>query len=211
MTPAHDTRAPEGAGPRQARATRGHIVLDRAAIKSYAVLADAISIKVFVRATPERTAGLLRRVAEITRGGARVPVAIDGFRTLASVEAISSTTAGTRLLLHAPKDPVVGQTLFDVVGRDAVRVTVGVPEELAHSAGEAIAEEDLADLLARAAARRGVPVPDLLERLTTFRGRDGRLVSGRRALAELSDAQRPVVADRLRRMLEKASTTPEHG
>lgn len=189
--------------PRQETPTRGAIVLERATLKSYAILASAVSAHVFVQATPERTAILLRRIADITRGRAWVPVDLARIRTVASVESISSTPAGTRVLLHSPRDLRIIQELFHLTGRQ-IRVAIGVPAQLAEAAVEDGA--DLASMLSRAADRLGMPEPDLLERLTTFRNRDGRVIPGRRALAEVTAAQRPVVADRLRRILQP----PQH-
>lgn len=189
------------AGPitfRRAR-VRGRIVLDRARIVSYAVLADALSIKVALAATREETATLLRQIAEITRGRCQVPVSFGPVQTVASIEAISSAPSATRLLLHASKDPALNRALFGAVGQSEVELAIGIPWEL--GASEAGGGEPLEQLLADAARRQGIPVTDLLERLTTFQGRHGRTVPGKRAIEELSEAQRQVVADRLRRLL----------
>jgi hypothetical protein len=169
--------------------------LEDVVLKSYTVLDAALSVRLQAELPTDDAARMLRRVAEATRGHQTVPLRLDRVSATGSIESIGSSRGDTaRLLLHLPKTKALADALFWLHGRP-LTLTIGMP-------GDPVEDDTLRALLAEAAERHGTTPEALLESLTTFTARDGRVVPGRRAIDQLSDAQRPVVADRLRRLLD---------
>lgn len=182
-----------GAAPGPRRQVR----LEAVVLKSYTVLDAALSVRLQAELPGEDAARVLRRIAEATRDHQTVPVRLDRVSATGSIESIGSTRHDTaRLLLHLPKSQALADALFRLHGRP-LTLTIGMPED-------PVEDDTLRALLAQAAERHGTTADALLAELTTFTGRDGRVVPGRRSVEQLSEAQRPVVADRLRRLLEQA-------
>jgi hypothetical protein len=81
-----------------------------------------------------------------------------------------------------------------------------VPEGNGNPAGENLAREDpasgsLEELVETASKMVGMAREELIERLTGFE-KNGRVVTGKKRLEDVSDKQKPIMLDRIRRLLK---------
>jgi hypothetical protein len=66
-------------------------------------------------------------------------------------------------------------------------------------------EKRLLYLLKLASDNSDKPEVELLYQLTTFKGKDGKLVDGKRSIYDISKKSQEVVIDKLQKMIEKGS------
>lgn len=151
---------------------------------------------------------VLDAIARVTGGKYLIRGELAGVRSLFSVASVTSRRGTATIVLYAPMDSGLVQSLIPLVGGNNLTLVLGVPS------GIRTGSTDLRVLLETAARKKGIPPEDLLEKLTTFQAKDGRVVRGKRDLSMLSEQQSEVVRDKLLKIVyaegfERATGTSE--
>lgn len=190
----------------------GSVSLQGLRLTSYTVLHDGVSVHLRGEILRQEISELLDRIVQVTHGRYYVPgsLAISGetvggaVQSRFSVASVTSRRGAAMLLLRAPKERSLVVALLGLVGDAELTLQMGIPQTL--GTGPKDAENGMRAavqaLLEEIARRRRMDTGALLEQLTAFVGKGGKHVPGKRALAEVSAKQLPVVRDRLLRMRE---------
>jgi hypothetical protein len=189
-------------GPFEERHTRGHLDVEGLRLTSFTAMRTHTSIHLRGEIPRSEAAELLQRIAVLTGGRYAVRGAIGDVEGLYSVASFTSRRGTAILVVHTRTDEVVLARLVPLLGARRVTLRLGVPVELQ--------EPPLQELLLKAAAVTGQDPAELLENLTTFRNRAGRLVRGVRDVSKLSEASTRVLRSKLLAILEHSSPQDAH-
>jgi hypothetical protein len=189
-------------GPFEERHTRGHLDVEGLRLTSFTAMRTHTSIHLRGEIPRPEAAELLQRIAVLTGGRYAVRGAIGDVEGLYSVASFTSRRGTAILVVHTRTDEVVLARLVPLLGARRVTLRLGVPVELQ--------EPPLQELLLKAAAVTGQDPAELLENLTTFRNRAGRLVRGVRDVSKLSEASTRVLRSKLLAILEHSSSQDAH-
>jgi hypothetical protein len=193
-------------GPFEERHTRGHLDVEGLRLTSFTAMRTHTSIHLRGEIPRPEAAELLQRIAVLTGGRYAVRGAIGDVEGLYSVASFTSRRGTAILVVHTRTDEVVLARLVPLLGARRVTLRLGVPVEL-----QPIHQEPpLQELLLKAAAVTRQDPAELLENLTTFRNRAGRLVRGVRDVSKLSEASTRVLRSKLLAILEHSSPQDEH-
>jgi hypothetical protein len=190
------------AGPFEERHTRGHLDVEGLRLTSFTAMRTHTSVHLRGEIPRPEAAELLQRIASLTGGRYAVRGAIGDVQGLYSVASFTSRRGTAILVVHTRTDEAVLARLVPLLGARRVTLRLGVPVELQ--------EPPLQELLLQAAAVTGQDPAELLENLTTFRNRAGRLVRGVRDVSKLSEASTRVLRSKLLAILEHSSPQDEH-
>jgi hypothetical protein len=185
------------AGPFEERHTRGHLDVEGLRLTSFTAMRTHTSIHLRGDIPRPEAAELLQRIAALTGGRYAVRGAIGDVEGLYSVASFTSRRGTAILVVQTRTDEVVLARLVPLLGAHRVTLRLGVPVELQ--------EPPLQELLLQAAAVTGQDPAELLENLTTFRNRAGRLVPGVRDVSKLSEASTRVLRSKLLAILERGA------
>ena len=185
------------AGPFEERHTRGHLDVEGLRLTSFTAMRTHTSIHLRGEIPRPEAAELLQRIASLTGGRYAVRGAIGDVQGLYSVASFTSRRGTAILVVHTRTDEAVLARLVPLLGARRVTLRLGVPVELQ--------EPPLQELLLQAAAVTGHDESELLENLTTFRNRAGRLVRGVRDVSKLSEASTRVLRSKLLAILERGA------
>jgi len=185
------------AGPFEERHTRGHLDVEGLRLTSFTAMRTHTSIHLRGEIPRPEAAELLQRIAVLTGGRYAVRGAIGEVEGLYSVASFTSRRGTAILVVHTRTDEVVLARLVPLLGARRVTLRLGVPVELQ--------EPPLQELLLQAAAVTRQDPAELLENLTTFRNRAGRLVLGVRDVSKLSEASTRVLRSKLLAILERGA------
>jgi hypothetical protein len=185
------------AGPFEERHTRGHLDVEGLRLTSFTAMRTHTSIHLRGEIPRPEAAELLQRIAALTGGRYAVRGAIGDVEGLYSVASFTSRRGTAILVVQTRTDEVVLARLVPLLGAHRVTLRLGVPVELQ--------EPPLQELLLQAAAVTGQDPAELLENLTTFRNRAGRLVPGVRDVSKLSEASTRVLRSKLLAILERGA------
>lgn len=190
------------ASPFEERHTRGHLDVEGLRLTSFTAMRTHTSIHLRGEIPRPEAAELLQRIAVLTGGRYAVRGAIGDVEGLYSVASFTSRRGTAILVVHTRTDEVVLARLVPLLGARRVTLRLGVPVELQ--------EPPLQELLLKAAAVTGQDPAELLENLTTFRNRAGRLVPGVRDVSKLSEASTRVLRSKLLAILGHSSPQDAH-
>ena len=190
------------AGPFEERHTRGHLDVEGLRLTSFTAMRTHTSIHLRGEIPRPEAAELLQRIAALTGGRYAVRGAIGDVEGLYSVASFTSRRGTAILVVHTRTDEVVLAQLVPLLGARRVTLRLGVPVELQ--------EPPLQELLLQAAAVTRQDPAELLENLTTFRNRAGRLVPGVRDVSKLSEASTRVLRSKLLAILGHSSPQDAH-
>lgn len=98
------------------------------------------------------------------------------------------------ILIHSPKNKYLINRLFEFMDSNSLTVTIDSEQE-----------KRLLHLLKLASNNSDKTEEELLYQLTTFKGKDGKFVDGKRSIYDISKKSQEVVIDKLQRMIEKGS------
>jgi hypothetical protein len=98
------------------------------------------------------------------------------------------------ILLHSLRNKYVINMLFEFMNSDSLTVIINSEQE-----------KRLLHLLKLASNNLDRPEVELLYQLTTFKGKDGKLVDGKRSIYDISKKSQEVVIDKLQKMIENGS------
>lgn len=98
------------------------------------------------------------------------------------------------ILLHSLRNKYVINRLFEFMDSDCLTVIVNSEQE-----------KRLLYLLKLASNKSNKPEGELLYQLTTFKGKDGKLVDGKRSIYDISKKSQEVVIDKLQKIIENRS------
>jgi hypothetical protein len=189
------------AGPFEERHTRGHLDVEGLRLTSFTAMRTHTSVHLRGEIPRPEAAELLQRIAVLTGGRYAVRGAIGDVQGLYSVASFTSRRGTAILVVHTRTDETVLARLVPLLGARRVTLRLGVPVEL-----QPIHQEPpLQELLLQAAAATGQDPAELLENLTTFRNRTGRLVHGVRDVSKLTQASTRVLRSKLLAILERGA------
>ena len=155
----------------------------RVKIMSYSVLSNALSIRLLC----ENPGGLVSEARDEKRR-----VSLDDLSFEAKVRSISIQREGANVLLRTKRNRFLVGRLFDLMGREALELSFSTP-----FGGK------ISYLLSKASKKLGEPEEELLYRITTFRDREGKEISGKRSIQDISEGQKGVVLRKLNAILRK--------
>ncbi len=155
----------------------------RVRIVSYSVLQNAISIRLL----SEEPSALTHDLEDQKRW-----VRLDELSLEVRVCSISIQKEKVHLLIRTKRNRFLTSRLFDLMEKEELSLSFETEQE-----------RKLLYLLRKVSEKSGQKEEDLLFRLTTFQGRNGEIVSGKRSVYEISREQREVVHHKLVRMLQE--------
>jgi len=189
--------------PFEERQTRGHLDVEGLRLTSFTAMRTHTSIHLRGEIPRPEAAELLHRIASLTAGRYAVRGAIGHVEDLYSVASFTSRRGTAILVVHARTDETLLARLVPLLGARRVTLRLGVPVELREEEQEALEE-----LLTKAAKAAGKQPADLLQELTTFRGRGGKVVCGVRDTSRLTEASARVVRSKLLAILDQQRKEP---
>lgn len=152
-------------------------------ILSYSVLHNALSIKLLC----EEPGGLVNEAKDEKRR-----VGLDDLSFEAKVRSISIKRGMTNVLLRAKRNRYIVSRLFELMEREAVELSIS-----------AIFDGKISYLLSKASKKLGKAEEELLLRLTTFKDKNGKEISGKRSIQDISEGQKEVVLRKLNAILRE--------
>ncbi len=152
-------------------------------ILSYSVLHNALSIKLLC----EEPGGLVNEAKDEKRR-----VGLDDLSFEAKVRSISIKRGMTNVLLRAKRNRYIVSRLFELMEREAVELSIS-----------AIFDGKISYLLSKASKKLGKSEEELLLRLTTFKDKNGKEISGKRSIQDISEGQKEVVLRKLNAILRE--------
>jgi len=159
-------------------------------ILNYSVLRDCVSVKfVWGETVPEGRISDLKNLKGNTQ-----QVRIGDLSTTGAVKSVAFGK-GVHILFSCPRNRYVVNRLFDLMDGDATTIFLYSERE-----------RRLLCLLNAAAKTLRKPVEDLLYELTTFRGREGKMVDGKRSIYDLSPKFQDVL---IKKLLGQADAAPQ--
>jgi len=177
------------------------LVLEHVTLMSYAALKDHLSLHLKTPIPQLDVADVLTRLAKISEGKHFMPCALGPLPLPLAIVSVTSTKVSTLLRCRTPKDPAAAASLFPLVGRTPLCLTIGERALQVQEAPSPLPGDDtLAELLAQAARLRRQTPEALLKHLTQFTRPDGSRYQGCHHIAQLSVKQRRMVYERLLRL-----------
>ncbi len=161
-------------------------------IMSYSVLHNGVSIKLLC----EDPGGLVNEARDEKRR-----IRFDALSLEAKIRSINIQREGTSILLRTKRNRYIVLRLFELMEREAVELSFSTPQDPLQTA--AGLEEKISYLLEKASKKLGEPEEELLYRITTFRDREGKEISGKRSIQDISEGQKRVVLRKLNAILRK--------
>lgn len=158
----------------------------KAEITSFSVLKKAVSIKV----SAENTGSSLITTLEKLQGRT-FDIYINELVFNAKMQSIS-IRHNVDLLFHAERNTRILKRLAELMDED---VTLIIEDEQ---------DRALKSLLANVAEILVMAEEDLLYKLTTF-NKNGKKVEGKKNIHEISDKQKPIITDKLSKMIERTT------
>jgi len=161
-------------------------------IMSYSVLQNAVSIKLLC----EDPRGLVNEARDEKRR-----VRFDDLTLEAKIRSINIQREGTSILLRTKRNRYIVSRLFELMEREAVELSFSTSQDPLQTA--AGLEGKISYLLTKASKKLGEPEEELLLRLTTFRDKNGKEISGKRSIQDISEGQKGVVLRKLNAILRE--------
>ena len=162
-------------------------------IMSYSVLHNGVSIKLLC----EDPGGLVNEARDEKRR-----IRFDALSLEAKIRSINIQREGTSILLRTKRNRYIVSRLFELMEREAVELSFSTPQDPLQTAA-GLVEEKISYLLEKASKKLGEPEEELLYRITTFRDREGKEISGKRSIQDISEGQKGVVLRKLNAILRK--------
>jgi hypothetical protein len=160
----------------------------KAKIMSFSVLQDAVSI----RLTSSNSDNNIIQELKDQKNKAQ-NVKIGDLDLNAEIKSISIRN-DIHILLHSPRNKYLVNRLFEFMDSDSLTMIINSEQE-----------KRLLSLLKLASNNSDIPEVELLYQLTTFKGKDGKFVDGKRSIYDISKKSQEVVIDKLQKMIEKGS------
>jgi hypothetical protein len=167
-------------------------------IMSYSVLHNAVSIKLLC----EDPGALVNEARDEKRR-----VRFDDLALEAKIRSINIQREGTSILLRTKRNRYIVSRLFELMEREAVELSFSTPQDPLQTAKGL--EEKISYLLEKASKKLGEPEEKLLLRLTTFRDKNGKEISGKRSIQDISEGQKGVVLRKLNAILRSPTSERE--
>lgn len=184
----------------QERKTRGTLTVEGLRITSFTVMRTHVSIHLRGEIPRPEAADLLAQIAAYTGGQYTVRGSIETLTAPYSVASFTSRRGIAIIALHTGTNPAILPALATLLQAQRVTLVLGVPVELAPAKH---ATNTLQDVLQRAAEITGRSPEDLLEEVTTFRGRSGRTIPGLRDPSRLAPARAEVARSKLEAIIRR--------
>jgi hypothetical protein len=160
----------------------------RAKIMSFSVLQDAVSI----RLTSSNSDNNIIQELKDQKNKAQ-NIKVGDLDLNAEIKSISIRN-DIHILLHSPRNKYVINRLFEFMDSDSLTVIINSEQE-----------KRLLYLLNLASNNSNKAEGELLYQLTTFKGKEGKLVDGKRSIYDISKKSQQVVIDKLQKMIENES------
>lgn len=164
----------------------GDNVKIKADITSFSVLKKAVSIKISAENTGE---GLVTTLEKLQ--GRSFEISINDLVFSAKMQSIN-IRHDVDLLFHTPKDTHIISRLAELMDAEVV---LFIEDEQ---------DRALRTLLERVADCLVIKKEELLYKLTTFT-KHGKKVGGKKSISEISDKQKPIITDKLTKILERTA------
>jgi hypothetical protein len=165
----------------------------KAKIRSYFVRQDAISINLICSGITDSIIQELKELRE-NKGNAQ-DIKIEDLNLSAAIESISIRDS-IHILLHSQRDRHVVNKLLEFMDCESVTVIMNSENE-----------KKLSYLLSLASSNMNKPADEVLYQLTTFKGRDGKLVDGKRSIYDISKKSQEVVINKLTRIIGQSKAS----
>lgn len=160
----------------------------KAKITSFSVLQDAISIRLTSSNSDNNIIQELKDQKDKAQS-----IKVGDLDLNAEIKSIGIRN-DIHILLHSPRNKYLINRLFEFMDLDSLTVIINSEHE-----------KRLLYLLRLASNNSNKPEEELLYQLTTFKGKDGKLVDGKRSIYDISKKSQEVVIDKLQKMIEKGS------
>jgi hypothetical protein len=166
----------------------------KAKIMSFSVLQDAISIRL---TSTNSDNNIIQELKDQKNKPQNIKIGDLDLNT--EIRSISIRN-DIYILLHSSRNKYVINRLFEFMDSDSLSVIINSEQE-----------KRLLYLLKLASDNSKKPEGELLYQLTTFKGKEGKLVDGKRSIYDISKKSQEVVIDKLQKMIEKGSKRQKLG
>lgn len=157
-----------------------------AQIASFSVFSSHISISMIVLC--DRTSPFIQEIRGMDRDNGR-SIEIGNLKFTGVVNSIS-LSKGIRILLHAERSKYILNRLFELSGYDTVSLRIKTDREAR-----------IERMLSIVSEKENAQPSEILYRLTTFTGKDGKLIEGKRCVDEISRKCQDVVISKLSKII----------
>jgi len=165
----------------------------KAKIRSYFVRQDAISINLICSSI---TDSIIQELKELRENKDNTQdIKIEDLNLTAVIESISIRDS-IHILLHSQRDRYVVNKLLEFMDCESVTVIMNSENE-----------KKLSYLLSLASSNMNLPAEEVLYQITTFKGRDGKLVDGKRSIYDISKRSQEVVIDKLAKIVNRSTAS----